>query len=82
MPDVYFAPIEMNGSNQPNFVATDVKDNQITDFVGRGNRLSQFHELLYSISLTIRYQRCNALAESGYSSQNCRKVLRDMMCMD
>ncbi len=42
MTDIYFAAIEMDGCDQPVFVAADVEDDPTIQFIGGGEYLSQF----------------------------------------
>ena len=42
MTDVYFAAIEMNGREQPIFIAADIEDDPVVKLVGRREDLSQF----------------------------------------
>jgi len=42
MTDIYFAAVEMNGRDQPVFVAADVEDDPVIDLIGGGEDLSQF----------------------------------------
>jgi hypothetical protein len=42
MTDVYFAAIEMNGRDQPIFIAADIEDDPMVEFIGRREDLSQF----------------------------------------
>jgi hypothetical protein len=40
--DIHFAAIEMNGRDQPVFVAADIEDDPMVKLVGRRENLSQF----------------------------------------
>jgi len=42
MTDIYFAAIEVNRCDQPVFVAADIENNPVIQFIGRGKNLSQF----------------------------------------
>ena len=42
MTDIYFAAIEMDGCDQPVFVAADVENDPVIQFIGGGEDLSQF----------------------------------------
>ena len=42
MTDIYFAAIEMDGCDQPVFVAADVENDPVIQFIGRRKNLSQF----------------------------------------
>ncbi len=42
MTDIHFAAIEMNGRDQPVFVAADVENDPVIQFIGRRESLSQF----------------------------------------
>ncbi len=42
MTDIYFAAIEMNGCDQPVFVAADVENDPVIEFIGGRKDLSQF----------------------------------------
>lgn len=42
MTDIYFAAIEMNRCDQPVFVAADVEDNPMIQFISGRENLSQF----------------------------------------
>ena len=41
MTDIYFAAIEMNGCDQSVFVAADVENDPVIQFIGGGENLSQ-----------------------------------------
>ncbi|WKZ37085.1 MAG: hypothetical protein QY332_03990 [Anaerolineales bacterium] len=42
MTDIHFAAIEMNGCDQPVFVAANIEDDPMVKLVGRRENLSQF----------------------------------------
>lgn len=42
MTNIHFAAIEMNGRDQPIFVAADVENDPMVKFIGRWEDLSQF----------------------------------------
>ena len=42
MTDIYFASIEMDGCDQPVFVAANVENDPVIQFVSGGENLSQF----------------------------------------
>jgi hypothetical protein len=42
MTDIYFAAVEMNGCDQPVFVAADIENNPVIQFIGGRKNLSQF----------------------------------------
>ena len=41
MTDIYFAAIEVNGCDQPVFVAADVENDPVIQFISGGKNLSQ-----------------------------------------
>ncbi len=42
MTDIYFAAIEMDGCDQPVFVAADIENDPVIQFIGGRKNLSQF----------------------------------------
>lgn len=42
MTDIHFAAVEMNGRDQPVFIAADIEDDPMVEFIGRREDLSQF----------------------------------------
>lgn len=42
MTDIHFAAVEMNGRDQPVFIATNIENDPMVKLVGRGEHLSQF----------------------------------------
>jgi len=42
MTDIDFAAVEMDGGNEPVFVAADIEDNPVIHFIGGRENLSQF----------------------------------------
>jgi len=42
MTDIHFAAIEMDGRDQPVFIAADIEDDPVVKLVGRREDLSQF----------------------------------------
>jgi hypothetical protein len=42
MTDIHFASVEMNGCDQPVFIAADIEDDPMVKLVGRRKDLSQF----------------------------------------
>jgi len=46
MTDIHFAAIEMDGRNQPVFVAADVEDDPMIELIGRREDLSQFGKVI------------------------------------
>ncbi len=42
MTNIYFAMIEMDGCDQPVFIAADVENDPMIQFIGGGEYLSQF----------------------------------------
>lgn len=46
MADIYFAAIEMNGCDEPVFVAADIEDDPMVKFIGGGEDLSQFGKVI------------------------------------
>jgi len=42
MTDIYFAAVEVNGCDQPVFVAADIENNPVIQFIGGRKNLSQF----------------------------------------
>jgi len=46
MTDIYFAAIEMNGCNESVFVAADVEDDPVIEFIGGWKDLSQFGKIM------------------------------------
>lgn len=45
MTDIYFAAIEMDRCDKPIFVAADIENNPVIDFIGRRENLSQFSKV-------------------------------------
>jgi hypothetical protein len=45
MTDIYFAAIEMNGCDQPVFIAADIENDPLIEFVGGRKDLSQLGEV-------------------------------------
>ena len=46
MTDINFAAIEMNGCDQPVFVAADVENDPVIQFIGGRENLSQFSKII------------------------------------
>ena len=46
MTDIHFAAIEMNGRDQPVFVAANIEDDPMIKFIGRGEYLPQFGKVV------------------------------------
>ena len=44
MTDIYFAAIEVNGRNQPVFVATDIENNPMIQFIGGRENLHSIRQ--------------------------------------
>jgi len=46
MTDIHFAAIEMNGCNESVFVAADIENDPVIQFVSGGENLSQFSKTI------------------------------------
>ena len=46
MTDIYLAAVEMNGCDQPVFVAADIEDNPVVQFISGRENLAQFSKTI------------------------------------
>lgn len=44
MANIDLIPVKMNRSNKPIFISIDVKDDKVSDFISRRERIAQFTE--------------------------------------
>lgn len=51
MPDIYFLPIKVNGGNEAILITANIEHNQIPNFIGAGENLTQGVETLKMIGV-------------------------------